>query len=88
VVASSSLTQRLIQRSAWKGYSANFAQTAFSEDEMRRPTHHTQYLMVCKCSTGFTPTMEGGSAHMDVSKERPKMTAGLDLGDKYSYTCA
>jgi transposase len=24
---------------------------------------------------------------MDVSKERPKMTAGLDLGDKYSYLC-
>ena len=24
---------------------------------------------------------------MDVSRERPKMTAGLDLGDKYSYLC-
>src|ERR671911_1177558 len=24
---------------------------------------------------------------MDVSKERPKVTAGLDLGDKYSYLC-
>jgi len=24
---------------------------------------------------------------MDVSKERPKITAGLDLGDKYSYLC-
>jgi transposase len=24
---------------------------------------------------------------MDVSKEQPKMTAGLDLGDKYSYLC-
>ena len=24
---------------------------------------------------------------MDGSKERPKMTAGLDLGDKYSYLC-
>jgi transposase len=24
---------------------------------------------------------------MDASKERPKMTAGLDLGDKYSYLC-
>ena len=24
---------------------------------------------------------------MDSSKERPKMTAGLDLGDKYSYLC-
>jgi hypothetical protein len=25
---------------------------------------------------------------MDVSKEHPLMTAGLDLGDKYSYPCA
>jgi transposase len=24
---------------------------------------------------------------MDASKERPKMTAGLDLGDKHSYLC-
>jgi transposase len=24
---------------------------------------------------------------MDVSSERSKMTAGLDLGDKYSYLC-
>jgi hypothetical protein len=32
--------------------------------------------------------MEGGSAlEMDVSKERPQTTAGLDLGNKYSYLC-
>jgi transposase len=32
--------------------------------------------------------MEGGSAlEMDGSSEQPKMTAGLDLGDKYSYLC-
>jgi transposase len=24
---------------------------------------------------------------MDVSREQPKMTAGLDLGDKYTYLC-
>jgi len=24
---------------------------------------------------------------MDGSKEQPKITAGLDLGDKYSYLC-
>jgi hypothetical protein len=24
----------------------------------------------------------------DGSKQRPHMTAGLDLGDKYSYPCA
>jgi hypothetical protein len=23
----------------------------------------------------------------DVSSERPKITAGLDLGDRYSYLC-
>src|SRR5215213_5317308 len=32
-----------IHRSAWKVNSANFAFTAFSEDEMRRPTPCTQY---------------------------------------------
>src|ERR671913_4878 len=31
--------------------------------------------------------MEGGSAMTDGSKERPKVTAGLDLGDRYSYLC-
>lgn len=35
-----------------------------------------------------TPKMEGGSAlEMDGSRQEPKMTAGLDLGDKYSYLC-
>jgi hypothetical protein len=24
---------------------------------------------------------------MDVGREQPKMTAGLDLGDKYYYLC-
>jgi hypothetical protein len=24
---------------------------------------------------------------MNASKEQPKMTAGLDIGDKYSYLC-
>jgi len=32
--------------------------------------------------------MEGGSAlEMDVSSQQPPMTAGLDLGDRYSYLC-
>src|SRR5215204_779905 len=32
--------------------------------------------------------MEGGSAlEMDGSKEHPQTTAGLDLGDRYSYLC-
>jgi hypothetical protein len=25
---------------------------------------------------------------MDGSKQQPKVTAGLDIGDKYSYPCA
>ena len=32
-----------IHRSAWNINSANFAFWGFSEDEMRRPTPHTQY---------------------------------------------
>jgi transposase len=36
----------------------------------------------------YNAQMEGGSAlDMDGSKEQPKVTAGLDLGDKYSYLC-
>jgi transposase len=36
----------------------------------------------------YNAQMEGGSAlEMDGSKEQPKVTAGLDLGDKYSYLC-
>jgi hypothetical protein len=32
--------------------------------------------------------MEGGSAlEMDGSRDEPHTTAGLDLGDKYSYLC-
>jgi hypothetical protein len=37
----------------------NFALTEFSEDEMRRPTPHTQYLMVCKSTIrALTPRKE------------------------------
>jgi hypothetical protein len=47
--------------------SANFACTEFSEDEMRRPTLHTQYpWRVCNGYAG-SPSLEaqskGGSAH-------------------------
>src|SRR5215211_6031887 len=55
---------------------------------MRRPTPIRSTLWVCKRSTGSDaqygkedrPTMDG-------SKQQPKVTAGLDLGDKYSYLC-
>ena len=37
---------------------------------------------------GLFNAQEGGSAlEMDVSSKQPKMTAGLDLGDKFSYLC-
>src|SRR5215212_9581209 len=54
---------------------------------MRRPTPHTQYPWgSASVRRALRPIMEGGSAlEMDVNRERPKMTAGLDLGDKYSY---
>jgi transposase len=55
---------------------------------MRRPTLHTQYLMVCKHYVRALTAQEGGSAlEMDGSSKQPQMTAGLDLGDKYSYLC-
>jgi hypothetical protein len=37
--------------------------------------------------TGSKTSREEDRPTMDGSKERPKMTAGLDLGDKYSYLC-
>src|SRR5215207_2431479 len=66
----------------------NFAVTEFSEDEMRRPTPHTQYPWGLQIFDGLLgaqwkedrPTMDGG-------KGQPKVTAGLDIGDKYSYLC-
>jgi transposase len=60
----------------------------FSEDEMRRPTPRAvPCARVCKYSTGSN-AQEGGSAlEMDGSREQPQITAGLDLGDKYSYLC-
>src|SRR5688572_7213830 len=43
--------------------------------------------MVCKHSIrALTPRKEDRPL-MDGSKERPKVTAGVDLGDKYSYLC-
>jgi transposase len=56
---------------------------------MRRPTPRTQYpLRVCKGCTGSNAHSKGGSAlDMDGSKVQLKMTAGLDLGDRYSYLC-
>jgi hypothetical protein len=72
----------------WGGAVLNFAITEFYEDEMRRPTPCAVPLEGLQVFDGLLrPIWKGGSAHMDVSKEQPLMTAGLDLGDKYSYLC-
>jgi transposase len=75
-------------RRATEAYSPACLAGRFYEDEMRRPTSIRSTLWVCKRSTGSDaqygkedrPTMDG-------SKQQPKVTAGLDLGDKYSYLC-
>src|SRR4051794_9932686 len=57
---------------------------------MRRPTPSAQYPVRGPASDLRTPkgSMEGGSAReQNGSKAAAKMTAGLDLGDKYSYLC-
>src|SRR3712207_1312329 len=58
---------------------------------MRRPTPYTQYPVGLQWLYGLSyrgPNVKGGDRPtMDGSKEQPKMTAGLDLGDKYSYLC-
>ena len=54
---------------------------------MRRPTLDAVPYGLQTLVTG-SYAQEGGSAlEMDGSSEQQKMTAGLDLGDKYSYLC-
>src|SRR5215208_6231003 len=46
------------------GFSRKFVGTAFREDEIRRPTPHTQYPQrVCKHKVRALTAQEGGSAH-------------------------
>jgi transposase len=60
----------------------------FSEDEMRRPT-------LDAVPYGLQTLVTGSRAHygrrigleMDGSRDEPRTTAGLDIGDKYSYLC-
>jgi hypothetical protein len=66
----------------------NFACTQFSEDEMRRPTPHTQYLVGLQMLDGLLgPLWKEDRPTMDGSKQQPQTTAGLDIGDRYSYLC-
>jgi Transposase len=72
--------------SAWKSRSANFVMTEISEDEMRRPTLNAVPYGLQELTGSKTPRKEDRPT-MDGSSEQPQMTAGLDLGDKYSYLC-
>ena len=77
-----------IYPSAWKVNppKLNFRFTEFSEDEMRRPTPYAVPFGSAKAIWALTPRKEDRPT-MNASKDKPKMTAGLDLGDKYSYLC-
>ena len=55
---------------------------------MRRPTPYTQYHVGLQLFDGLLgPIWKEDRPTMDGSKVQPLMTAGLDLGDKYSYLC-
>jgi transposase len=55
---------------------------------MRRPTPHTQYPLGLQLFDGLLgPIWKEDRPTMDGSKDRPQTTAGLDLGDRYSYLC-
>src|SRR5215210_1809764 len=55
---------------------------------MRRPTPVRSTLRgSANAVRALTPNRKEDRPMTDVSKERPKTTAGLDLGDKYSYLC-
>jgi transposase len=78
---------RSIQRSAWTRNYANFELTEFSEDEMRRPTLDAVPYGLQTLVTGSKTPRKEDRPTMDGSSEQPQMTAGLDLGDKYSHLC-
>src|SRR4029450_7437237 len=44
-------------------------------------------LRVCKHYTGSKTPRKEDRPTMDGSSEQPQMTAGVDIGDKYSYLC-
>jgi hypothetical protein len=55
---------------------------------MRRPTPCTQYPEGLQRSDGpLGPIWKEDRPTMDGSKGQPKVTAGVDIGDKYSYLC-
>jgi hypothetical protein len=69
-------------------YSPSCIVGAFSEDEMRRPTlNAVPYGLQALYGLSIVAQRKEDRPMDDGSKEQPKMTAGLDLGDKYSYLC-
>src|SRR3712207_1381112 len=54
---------------------------------MRRPTPCAVPLGSAKAIRALTPNGKEDRPTVNGNEERPKMTAGLDLGDKYSYLC-
>ena len=54
---------------------------------MRRPTLSAVPYGLQLLYTGSYAQGGESALEMDGSKEQPKVTAGLDLGDKYSYLC-
>jgi hypothetical protein len=68
-------------------YSPNVGEWVFSEDEMRRPTPCAVPFGSATVRRALAAQREEDRPTMDGSKERPKVTAGVDLGDKYSYLC-
>jgi hypothetical protein len=53
---------------------------------MRRPTPQTRTtLRVCKHDRGSKTPRKDDRPTRDGSKDQPHMTAGLDIGDNYSY---
>src|ERR687898_2674317 len=56
---------------------------------MRRPPPRTQYpWRVCSVRRALLgPIWKEDRPTMDGNKDRPQTTAGLDLGDRYSYLC-
>jgi hypothetical protein len=53
---------------------------------MRRPTPYAVPCGSAKAIRALTPRKEDRPT-MDGSSEQPKVTAGVDIGDKYSYLC-
>ena len=54
---------------------------------MRRPTLDAVPYGLQTFTGSKGPLWKEDRPTMDVSKDQPRMTAGLDLGDKYSYLC-